>query len=53
MDIQTSSNEGIDAMCVVMNKSNTSNEKSLMQNFKTAGENLDTLFREKNIYIFL
>ena len=47
MDIQTNSNEGIDAMCVVMNKSNTSNEKSLMQNFKTAGENLDTLFKEK------
>ena len=33
-------------MCVIMNKG-TSNEKSLMQNFSSAGKNLDTLFTEK------
>lgn len=45
MDIKTGLNEGIDAMCVIMN-STGSNEKSLMQNFSTAGQNLDTLFTE-------
>lgn len=46
MDVKTNKNEGIDVMCVVMNKG-TSNEKSLMQNFSSAGKNLDTLFTEK------
>jgi hypothetical protein len=43
MDVKTSINEGIDAMCVIMNGT-TSNEKSLMQNFSSSGANLDTLF---------
>ena len=46
MDVKTHKNEGIDVMCVVMNKG-ISNEKSLMQNFSSAGKNLDTLFTEK------
>lgn len=46
MDVKTSLGEGIDAMCVIMNKTN-SNEKSLIQNFKSAGLNLDTLFNDK------
>ena len=46
MDIKTSTNEGIDAMCIIMNKT-ISNEKSLVQNFSTAGQNLDNLFIEK------
>jgi hypothetical protein len=46
MDVKTNKNEGIDVMCVIMNKG-TSNEKSLMQNFSSAGKNLDTLFTEK------
>jgi hypothetical protein len=46
MDVKTSINEGIDAMCVIMNGT-TSNEKSLMQNFSSSGANLDTLFIEK------
>ncbi len=46
MDVKTSVNEGIDDMCVIMNK-NQSNEKSVVQNFKTAGANLDVLFKEK------
>jgi hypothetical protein len=46
MDVITQNNEGIDVMCVVMNK-NISNEKSLIQNFISSGGNLDTLFNEK------
>ncbi len=46
MDVKTCSNEGVDAMCVVMN-GNFTNEKSLIQNFKTSGANLDNLFTEK------
>lgn len=46
MDIVTKNNEGIDAMCVIMNKE-VSNEKSLIQNFSSAGSNLDKLFIEK------
>jgi len=42
-DIITSQKEGIDAMCVVMNDSQ-SNEKSLIQNFNNAGCELDVLF---------
>jgi hypothetical protein len=45
-DVQTGANEGVDAMCVIMNTS-MSNEKSLMQNFKVAGVNLDNLFINK------
>ena len=46
MDVQTKENEGIDAICVIMNK-NSSNEKSLIQNFSSSGVDLDTLFRDK------
>ena len=46
MDVRTRNNEGIDAMCVVMNK-DLSNEKSIIQNFASSGSNLDTLFQEK------
>lgn len=46
MDVKTSASEGIDAMCVLMNKSK-SNEKSLIQNFSSSGSNLDLLFKEK------
>jgi hypothetical protein len=46
MDVKTKHNEGIDAMCVIMNK-DISNEKSLIQNFKSSGSNLDTLFKEQ------
>ena len=45
-DVKTKHNEGIDAMCVIMNE-NMSNEKSLIQNFSSSGSNLDTLFNEK------
>jgi hypothetical protein len=46
MDVKTSMHEGIDAMCVIMN-THASNEKSLMQNFRASGANLDGLFRER------
>jgi len=46
-DVITSHNEGIDAMCVVMNKQQ-SNEKSLIQNFKDSGNDLDSHFKNKN-----
>jgi hypothetical protein len=48
MDVKTSKSEGIDVMCVIMNKKQ-SNEKSLMQNFSDSGDNLDTLFKEKRL----
>ena len=47
MDVKTGMSEGIDAMCVIMNKTQ-SNEKSLMQNFSESGENLDHLFHERD-----
>jgi hypothetical protein len=46
MDVKTEKNEGIDALCVVMDK-NGSNEKSLIQNFSKSGEELDTLFKNR------
>lgn len=46
MDVKTKNNEGIDAMCVIMNKA-ISNEKSLIQKFVSSGLNLDILFNEK------
>jgi len=46
MDVKTKNNEGIDAMCVIMNK-DMSNEKSIIQNFASSGCDLDTLFKEK------
>jgi hypothetical protein len=46
MDVKTKNNEGVDAMCVIMNK-DISNEKSIIQNFASSGSNLDTLFKEK------
>jgi hypothetical protein len=45
-DVITSQNEGVDAMCVVMNKKQ-SNEKSLIQNFKESGNDLDIYFKNK------
>jgi hypothetical protein len=45
MDVKTQSNEGIDATCVIMNTLK-SNEKSIIQNFKSSGNNLDILFKE-------
>lgn len=47
MDVKTKDNEGIDSTCLIMHKSGT-NEKSIMQNFSKSGNNLDTLFDEKN-----
>jgi hypothetical protein len=46
MDVKTKNNEGIDVMCIIMNK-DVSNEKSIIQNFASSGANLDTLFKEK------
>jgi hypothetical protein len=46
-DVITSNKEGIDAMCVIMNEKE-SNEKSLIQNFKKSGFNLDSLFENKD-----
>ncbi len=45
MDVKTTENEGIDTMCVIMNKHH-SNEKSIIQNFSSSGNNLDSLFKE-------
>jgi len=45
-DVITSNNEAIDVMCVIMNNTQ-SNEKSLIQNFKESGNNLDALFENK------
>jgi hypothetical protein len=46
-DVISSKKEGIDVMCVIINKNQT-NEKSLIQNFNTCGANLDVLFNEKD-----
>lgn len=48
MDVKTRNDEGIHAMCVIINK-NISNEKSIIQNFASSGSDLDTLFKEKKI----
>jgi len=45
MDVKAGNEDGIDAMCVIMNR-NGSNEKSLTQNFSVAGAQLDQLFTE-------
>jgi hypothetical protein len=45
-DVITSTMDGIDVMCVCM-CNGLSNEKSLMQNFKDAGLQLDGLFKNK------
>ena len=45
MDVKSKYNEGIDVMCVIMNKK-ISNEKSIIQNFNSSGSNLDNLFIE-------
>lgn len=46
MNVRSSAGDGIDAFCVIMNKGE-SNEKSLIQNFKECGKDLDTLFSEQ------
>ena len=46
MDVKTNKDEGIDVTCVVMNNTK-SNEKSVIQNFKSSGCNLDILFTNK------
>lgn len=46
MDVITFNNHGIDVMCVCMNN-NLSNEKSMIQNFKGSGNNLDIYFENK------
>jgi hypothetical protein len=55
MDVVTKDNEGIDVTCLIM-KDSESNEKSLFQNFKSSGSNLDTLFNENEdsqaVYLF-
>ncbi len=48
MDVTTSANNGIDVFCVTTKTNNNStNEKSLIQNFKDAGTDLDNLFQKK------
>lgn len=47
IDVITQFKEGIDVMCVIMNDGGQTNEKSLMQNFITAGCDLDSLFKNK------
>jgi hypothetical protein len=47
MDVITFKNNGIDTMCLCMNN-NISNEKSIMQNFGSTGNNLDIYFNSKN-----
>jgi hypothetical protein len=55
-DVLTSDKKGIDVMCICIN-GNQSNEKSIIQNFKDSGNNLDNYFKEKKyneaINIFL
>ena len=46
-DVVTSSKEGIDVMCVIM-KGTQTNEKSLIQNFKLGGSDLDSLFKNRD-----
>jgi len=47
MDVITKNNDIIDVMCLCLN-GNYTNEKSIMQNFGSSGNNLDELFK-KNI----
>jgi hypothetical protein len=47
MDVKTNNNEGIDVCCLSILGSQ-SNEKSVIQNFKNSGNNLDKLFSENN-----
>jgi len=47
MDVITKKNNAIDTMCLCMNN-NISNEKSIMQNFGSTGNNLDLYFNTKN-----
>lgn len=46
MDVKTSNDDGIDAMCVCLN-GNQTNEKSIIQNFAESGKALDGLFADK------
>jgi hypothetical protein len=46
MDVKTLLGDGIDVFCIIMNKAE-SNEKSLIQNFKKTGKDLDILFNEQ------
>jgi len=46
MDVRTFTGDGIDAMCLCFNGSQT-NEKSVIQNFSVSGKALDGLFAEK------
>jgi len=46
--INTKEKIGIDIMCLCCNSSMT-NEKSIMQNFKDCGNNLDILFKENKL----
>lgn len=45
MDVKTGAGDGVDVFCIIMNKVE-SNEKSLIQNFKKTGKDLDILFKE-------
>jgi hypothetical protein len=45
-DVITCQNNGIDVMCLCIN-GNQSNEKSIIQNFKNSGNNLDNYFKNK------
>lgn len=45
MDVKTGRDDGVDVFCVIMNQSG-SNEKSLIQNFKESGLDLDGLFKD-------
>jgi hypothetical protein len=46
MDVKVQNGNGIDAMCVCLNGSQT-NEKSIIQNFSVSGIQLDGLFTDK------
>lgn len=46
MDVKTGAGDGVDVFCIIMNKVE-SNEKSLIQNFKKTGKDLDILFKEQ------
>jgi hypothetical protein len=46
MDVKVANGDGIDAMCVCLNGSQT-NEKSIIQNFSESGRQLDGLFADK------
>jgi hypothetical protein len=46
MDVKTGAGDGVDVFCIIMNKVE-SNEKSLIQNFKKTGRDLDILFKEQ------